>query len=90
MKLKVYKAWRDGESGEWGREFLGYVSGENEETCRENAVEKFSEDWADLRLYSVGERVKLHGWLSEEARGDTLRKEFNSMCREEQDAYMGR
>lgn len=90
MKLKAYKAWSDGESGEWGREFLGHITGETKDACLKSAIERFDCEYRNIRLFPVGERVKLHGYLSEQGKARALRSEFNSMCGDEQDAYMDR
>lgn len=90
MKLKAYKVWVDGESREWGREFLGHITGETKDACLKSAIDKFDCECRSIRLFPVGERVKLHGYLSEQGRTRALRSDFNSMCSDEQDAYMGR
>ena len=89
MKLKAYKAWTDSESGEWGRSLLGYVSADTEDACRLAAAEKFGCEYFRIRLFKIGERVKLHGYMSERSRAACLRAEFNAMSSDEQDAYMG-
>ena len=89
MKLKAYKAWTDGDSGEWGREYLGCFYGETSEEILTAASNKSEWYEVDIRLFPIGERVKLHGYLSDSARADCLRDEFNAMCHEEKNAYFG-
>lgn len=90
MKWKCYQVTRDEESGEWWREFKGYVIASTPEEARTKGMAKFGFTYGEpFRVYRVGERVKLRGVMSDRAREALFHERFNKMSREEQEAYLG-
>ncbi len=89
-RFKLYRHVNDEESGEWYRSLLGYVRADNENEAMAEGVKTYGLQWREMRVYPVGVRVKLSGYMTAETQGRLLRESFNSMGRDEQDAYMGR